>query len=272
MQRMLIWPLSYDDAIILRPLAISSVILLVGWPFGFYPKIFFWLGNCMLEFRSHLKPLTLRIRNLRKSTFQLGIILFFCLSPPGLLSYLPFPFLNTPHSSFCLRHAMQGSLAKVNQDLQLAKSETVFSPQFLKTTQQHWQNWSLIFPWNTFLIWHPTLLGFLYFWYFFSSPSRPLHVGVLQDPILRPPFHFHSLSKETTESCGLSIISLVVSLTCTALVQHLCDLYFQLPTWHFHVEIYNNTSNLMRPKQNSWFPSISLTLHHIHKYCLSPSS
>lgn len=137
------------------------MILLAGWSFGFYPKIVFWLGSCIVEFRSHLKPLALQIKNLRQTTFQLGMVLF-CLSSPCLLSYPAFPFLST--------HLTQLFVSAIPWKFLLLKSTRTSNLPNLRENSQcsffkdHSAAWTELithfFSWNTFLICHPTLLVF----------------------------------------------------------------------------------------------------------------
>lgn len=149
-------------------------------------------------------------------------MVLFCLSSPCLLSYPPFPFLSThltqifvstiPWKFLLLKSTRTSNLPNLPnlrdnsqcsffKDHSAARTELITHFFFLKH-----------FPHLT----AHSLGFFLSYWYFFSSPSRPLNVGGLQGPILRPPFHVHSLSQEVIKSHGLNIISLVVSLTFTA--------------------------------------------------------
>lgn len=165
--------------------------------FPFVTPVFPWLGKNKSTSRSHFKPLTLQMRNPRKSTLsaRCSTICF------TLLCLLSLPAISFPqHTS--LKFLSLPSHGHFSCSIQpgpppCQTPRIILSPHyFLKTTQQHQQNWPLISSWDTV----PTSPGFpLSDWCFCSFPPRPLSVRVLQGPIPRPPFHWHSLSQEITK-------------------------------------------------------------------------
>lgn len=131
--------------------------------FPFVTPVFPWLGKNKSTSRSHFKPLTLQMRNPRKSTLSARCSTI-CIT---LLCLLSLPAISFPqHTS--LKFLSLSSHGHFSCSIQpgpppCQTPRIILSPHyFLKTTQQHQQNWPLISSWDTAPTGHLLLLGFLY--------------------------------------------------------------------------------------------------------------
>lgn len=209
------------------------------------PKYFFDLEKIHWSLE-----VTLKIRSLRKLTFPARYYII-CVISPCLLSYLPFPFLNTsfkflfppfPGSFSCssfscswkrsFHHSLEASLPwKLlhSQDLPLAKPKRWFSVLIFLRPLSNTDRTDHSFLLETLPSLDTTLT-----WVSSISLVFPLLSFQISQCLgaSRPsswtsfPCTF-ALSRHKNMSHGPDTVSLVVSLKFTAPVQHLCDLYFQ---------------------------------------------